>query len=114
VCQSARQPRARIDQFDESETIGKVMTFPPNLDILPASQGALWKELKATPKLFWGVTVGPLLLLGSGIAYRKISLSVRMRLLSRGIYRSVSLYLRDNKGKRDNKMQSQLDRALGT
>ena len=34
------------------------MAFPPNLDILPASQRALWKELKATPKHFvlYGVT----------------------------------------------------------
>ena len=74
MCQSARQLRERIVQFSESETIGKVMAFPPNLDILPASQRALWKELKATPKHFWSATVGPLLLLGSGIAYRKISL----------------------------------------
>jgi nucleotidyltransferase AbiEii toxin of type IV toxin-antitoxin system len=28
------------------------MTFSPNLNILPASQRALWKELKATPKHF--------------------------------------------------------------
>jgi len=28
------------------------MTFSPKLDILPASQRALWKELKATPKHF--------------------------------------------------------------
>jgi hypothetical protein len=28
------------------------MTFTPKLDILPASQRALWKELKATPRYF--------------------------------------------------------------
>jgi len=28
------------------------MTFSPNLNILPESQQALWKELKATPKHF--------------------------------------------------------------
>ena len=28
------------------------MTFSPKLNILPASQRALWKELKATPKHF--------------------------------------------------------------
>jgi hypothetical protein len=28
------------------------MTFSPKLNILPASQRALWKELKATPKRF--------------------------------------------------------------
>jgi hypothetical protein len=28
------------------------MTFTPTLNILPASQRALWKELKATPKHF--------------------------------------------------------------
>jgi len=26
------------------------MTFPPKLNILPASQRALWKQLKGTPK----------------------------------------------------------------
>jgi len=28
------------------------MTFSPKLNILPASQRAIWKELKATPKHF--------------------------------------------------------------
>jgi len=28
------------------------MTFSPELNILPTSQRALWKELKATPKHF--------------------------------------------------------------
>jgi hypothetical protein len=28
------------------------MTLSPKLDILPASQRALWKELKATPRHF--------------------------------------------------------------
>jgi len=38
------------------------MTFFPKLNILPASQQAVWKELKATPKhfvLYGGTALAP-------------------------------------------------------
>jgi hypothetical protein len=39
----------------------QLVTFAPKLNILPASQRTLWKELKATPKhfvLYGGTTLG--------------------------------------------------------